>query len=308
MSFNELKDYLFQKHFHDSSDSELGVMSSHWKKFGDYKVMRNQDGTYKDVKASAFGDFRKDSFFNKLRFFFELESLNKLIPEDQLNKELLVCGRKIAKSQGRLLDFDCLKQIAALSNIIKVVNIKELKSFCIIGDGYGFLASVLKEFVPESKILNVNLGKTLFFDVYYTEMAHSNYSACLLSKDDTCLNDNFNFLEAENYQVLSNLNIDMFLNIASFQEMDNSIIDFYFKYIKESKAPNKFIYACNRVEKKLPDGEVTRIDNYAWDGGIKIIDSYCKWYDYYPTNKPPFKARFDGDFKEKLYKFGGNLL
>ena len=57
------------------------------------------------------------------------------------------------------------------------------------------------------------------------------------------------FLEAEHFELMQNLPISLFINIASMQEMDLPVINLYFKYMQTSKVGAHFYY-CNRVKKR----------------------------------------------------------
>jgi len=200
---------------------------------------------------------------------------------------------------GQLISFDHVKQALSVNTILQCV--PEFNCVCIIGDGYGFMGNILKAIKRDAQIISINLGRTLVFDVFYTRLAHANSKVRLVQTGQDYDNDlGFCFLEAEGYDLLSQLSIDLFINIASMQEMDNKVIEKYFQFIRESKASKKYLYCCNRVEKKLPDGTITRIDCYPWDNSIFVIDEPCPWYQKYPKPTPPFWRPFDGPIKHIL--------
>ena len=111
------------------------------------------------------------------------------------------------------------------------------------------------------------------------------------------------FIEAENYSLLENLEVDLFINIASMQEMNPEVIDKYFKYMRSSKKSPCYFYCCNRLEKELPDGSIIKFINYPWKNNDDVlIDELCPWYKKYPSLKPPFFRKYDGPIQHRLIK------
>jgi hypothetical protein len=102
----------------------------------------------------------------------------------------------------------------------------------------------------------------------------------------------FNFIEAEELSKLE-LNGDLFINIASMQEMNFDQINQYFEIIKNQELGTYF-YCCNRESKELPDGSVINFRDYPWESlEIELLE-YCRWHQEFPMNRPPFKGKFDG--------------
>lgn len=300
---DELLAYLFERHFISGSSGEDAVLSSHWKKYGGYSVKKSSSGDFTKAQARAFGDFRKDNLINRLRFYPELMSLKKNYKSVQLEDFYIENARNVAGVQQRLFDFDCIKQVASLTAVNNHVDLASLKSFCVIGDGYGFMSSLLHQLFPDSSVLTVNLGKTLFFDVFYSRVAHPKSNFTLIETvGQRKLPSGLSYLEAENFSLLSTLEIDIFINIASFQEMNLETVRSYLEYIKTSPMERKFLYSCNREEKALPCGEIVRESEYGWDGK-DIFKERCSWYDYMPLNRPPWKKCFDGLFVHRLCQF-----
>ena len=111
------------------------------------------------------------------------------------------------------------------------------------------------------------------------------------------------FIEAENYSLLENLEVDLFINIASMQEMNPKVIDNYFKYMRSSKKSPCYFYCCNRLEKELPDGTITKFINYPWeDSDYVLIDDLCPLYQKFISSKPPFFRDYDGPTQHRLIK------
>jgi hypothetical protein len=290
---SEIIHHLYKNYYNNSANSE--VTSSHWKNIGNHSVQEFNGQLV--LNGYGFGYFRGNTIWNKTYFFIELLLTKYLEIKFHADKILKKHARDICKLSDRLYDFDCLKQVLSLQTISRELNIRNMGTVCIIGDGYGFMGCLLKKAYPHLKIISVNLGKTLLFDVHYTASVFKNENFNFISFSRLELKDGFNFLDAENYSLLENFEADLFINIASMQEMDNSIIRQYFNYIRSSKANSKWFYCCNRVEKKLPDGEVTRIDDYPWGESSKVLEELCPWYQLFPYHRPPFWRSFDGPIK-----------
>jgi hypothetical protein len=174
---------------------------------------------------------------------------------------------------------------------------------CIIGDGYGFLGTLIKMKFPKAKIIFVNLGVILPFDVInFSRLFPKTKLFHLQSiKDfDSITNYSVVFLEGEQYELLNNLPISLFVNIASMQEMDMPVINKYFNIMVTSSVESYF-YCCNREEKILPDGNIIRFADYPWRGDV-LVDEPCPWYSKYPSSIPPFWRPFDGIHQHKLIK------
>jgi hypothetical protein len=62
-----------------------------------------------------------------------------------------------------------------------------------------------------------------------------------------------------------------------------------------------YFYCCNRLEKTLPDGTITRFRNYPWKDDDKIIvDELCPWHQYYYSASFPFYHQYDGPVQHRL--------
>ena len=74
---------------------------------------------------------------------------------------------------------------------------------------------------------------------------------------------------ASDHQLLQKCPIDVFINIASMQEMDPPVVKAYFDDMRAVAVNRQLLfYCCNRQEKQLPDGTVSRFADYPWRLGI----------------------------------------
>ena len=124
----------------------------------------------------------------------------------------------------------------------------------------------VKSLIPDAKIIFVNLGRNLLIDVVrFSSIFTDNEVLHLFREEDKedISNHSIVFLEAENYELMRDLPISLFINIASMHEMDLSVINNYFDAMRTSTVESYF-YCVNREEKTLPDGSVIRFNDYPW--------------------------------------------
>jgi len=239
--------------------------------------------------------------------------LSSLLKKYNCPKNLENAAKQIALKSGHELSFDSIKQILSLNSILdKLGNGRSLtkqgiNTVCVIGDGYAFFSKLLKFIEPDIKVISVNLGRTLFFDVLYSKSCLPDENPILLRNPDDIDSDaskhGLTFIEAEKYNLLKNQNVDLFINIASMQEMNPDVIASYFEYMRSSKQSPCYFYCCNRLKKELPDGQTFEFMNYPWSENDTILmDEICPWYDKFPSLRPPFWHSFDGLTQHRLVK------
>ena len=257
------------------------------------------------TKGVGFGTFSGGAIYPYLKSILPGILSKSLFSKYDTDQNIIDAGIDVINDQGRILDFDCVKQILSLDLLVKKKAIKDGDTVVVIGDGYGFTGSLIKSLFKGVKIIFVNLGRVLFFDCFYTEKVLPSEKAVIVSEKEELNNvpeSGLAFLEAEKYEYLNGYSADLFINIASMQEMDPAIVNRYFSLMRSgSKTP--FFYCCNRVEKQLPDGTNVKFNEYPWNEQDEIlIDEQCPWYQKYPSNRPPFWKPFDGPIQHKLVK------
>lgn len=103
--------------------------------------------------------------------------------------------------------------------------------------------------------------------------------------------------------ILTDVGINLFVNIASFQEMNRSLIAEYFRIISSNKS---FLYSCNRISKQLYGGEINDFFEYPWGESRILLDEECKWHRaFYSIRTMTLykKHFFDGVIQHRLVKF-----
>lgn len=237
---------------------------------------------------SGFGTIRDNTIKNKFKYSIELALAKGLFDTYQCRFDLIHTGKMIAVRHNRLFDFDCVKQVLALDKILKNIPTK-IRSVCIIGDGYGYLMSLVRAVFPDVFIVCINLKEILDIDEQYYRMINPNDSKVV-------------FTDAKDYARIKDYHINLFINIVGMQEMNPPVIAKYFEYMRASKATNKYFYCCSRREKVLPDGTVTKFSDYPWENSEILLDELCPWYQEYPQSYPPFWKPFDGSIQHRLVK------
>ncbi|MCP4652320.1 MAG: putative sugar O-methyltransferase [Candidatus Omnitrophica bacterium] len=303
-----------QLKFNDEAISRLAVLannleegrSSHWQFY--LKDFSFNDGNFSGMKG--FGGNRKYNF--SINFVHHLmQKPYYRWGQKNLIQEICKSGKAIAKKQGRCFDLDQLRQALTLAFLMEKISLNELSgNICIIGDGFANLTNMLLSCLPSNKITKiicVNLTPVLAVDIACILKANKGVSLALVENADQmqlALRDkkvSVIALQADNCELLSGSPIGLAANIASFQEMNPEIIDQYFRILRASKIINPYIYCCNRVEKMLPDGTVTRFFDYPWRSDDEIIvDELCPWQQKYYKCMPPAYYLYDGPAQHRL--------
>lgn len=121
------------------------------------------------------------------------------------------------------------------------------------------------------------------------------------------------FFVAPQHAELIPENIDCAVNVASMGEMSKSSISSYFRFLRSRSSSGSRFYCVNRLQKELPDGEITRFYDYPWGKDDDIfIDGPCPYFTHYleSTTAPngprllgvrvPFINYFDGALAHRL--------
>lgn len=290
--------------------------SSHWNKFhSDFEFTGN---SFKGLKGFG-GSSKPHSGLKYLMSQFLQEKFRRM---GKLNKSFLVIEKNfqdILKRQGRAFDLDVLRQIITVSYLKHHLPNKLLPSstIVVIGDGFGTMASLLLANNFAKTVILVNLNKTLLVDLWYLKifLGDEKFQKSVLLINEPCDIASLESkggpeeirviaIQASNHEILKDCPIDLAINIASMQEMDPKYIRNYFDdlYAVAAKRDLDF-YCCNREEKTLPDGTVTRFKDYPWNSHDNIqIDELCPWHQEYYYYIPPFYRPYDGPHRHQLRK------
>lgn len=278
-------------HYYSNEIDRTGqdrFVSSHWRsKSSKFVVEEDSNGYIKKIYGDGFGEMKSNNILKKLLVylghFSYLIRLDDKLEIIRLSKIAL----KICKKMGFYFSFDVFKQVCSLALINRNYVTKQKRlNFLIIGDGYGFLSSLIKAVYPNSTIILIDIGKTLLFQSFYCQLAHpSGIHRSIFDEDMFDVNNissmDFIYCPTEHIQKLEKIKYDVAINIASMQEMNYETIRQYFSMMRSSMNENNLFYCCNRELKKLIGGEVIEFDKFPWKKDDKfLVDEYCPWYKY----------------------------
>ena len=234
---------------------------------------------------------------------------------DRLSMEVATC-------EERASDLDVLRQALTLSYLHeRVPNLLTPKTIsCVIGDGFATMTTLLLESSSAGQVIMINLTKTLLVDLWYlklwmgTEVFESSVD---LVTDEASLSKALAkpltneaggrviAIQASNHELLRNCPVDLALNIASMQEMNPPVTAAYFDDLRVIASRRDLtFYCCNRVEKTLPDGTVSKFNEYPWQASDRVlVDELCPWHQKYYTIRPPFYRPYDAPHRHRLVTF-----
>jgi hypothetical protein len=284
----KILDYLHHQYFQKIKPSDH--TSAHWEEFGLFQKLEKLDDSY-SLSGVGFGEYKKNSFLNFListpsRFYLEFLM-------SKLDSSYRTALNTLARLTNRILCYDMVRMALTIQLIDEKLGDLTGKKLVIIGDGYGTFGCLLKILYPCNRIIFINLGRTLAFDVFFTSRAYPKATHALLGDRGDPESDDFTYIEAE--KVFKNFpKGNLFINIASMQEMNPSVISTYLSLMR-SQENEAFFYCANRVEKVLPDGTITRFKDYGWHAkDLTLLSELCPWHQRAPMNRPPFFRKFDG--------------
>jgi len=283
--------------YYEIFSEHSAVTSSFWSEVGRQRILK-ENNEY-SIDGFGFGSYQPKNLINQVKSLPKRVLLSYLLRKHHCPKYLVSAGREIVAKSGFVFHFDSVKQILSLSTILKTLGKGDnltrqgIRSVCVIGDGYAFFSNLIRHIDPDIRVISVNLGRTLFFDVLFSERCYPEMHPILLTAEESkkvqLASSQLAFVEAEKFSLLENLDIDLFINIASMQEINPEVVEKYFKYMRSSQKSPCYFYCCNRLRKELPDGTLTEFMKYPWKNSDDVLlDKLCPWYQKYPLSRPPF--------------------
>ena len=284
---------------HYSNNAENQIASSYWVKHLEGYDSEDPLNRVRDGKTN-FAGLASYSKVPIPRILFEF--IVRVVKPRGLKLDsrspVLKAARKMVKVQKRHFDFDVMKHVFVFEILQKFINPESL-NVCVIGDGLGnFVVPALQLQKEFNKVISINLPEVLLADLSMIEDFGFSESKVRVVGNRTELQSamadpeiRLLLISAQYLELLSDVQIDIFVNIASMQEMNLDVIDKYFSIIKSARA---YFYCLNRAEKKLPDGTVTRFEDYPWgERSVYLLrPETCPFYEYALKFSPPFKTKF----------------
>ena len=267
--------------------------SSHWKKY------LNSNANYKNpFEPLGFGGYSKKTLFKSfIHYIFSILIFGNNIFKSETYKSYKIVFDK----SKRQINVDTIRHIFTF-DLLKSIN--PPSSVCVIGDGKcHFIIGNLLTF-PNSRIFSINLSETLIHDYLILKemkILDDTEIQVIENEHDAILeNKKLILIPSHLKDFLLNKDINLFVNIASFQEMTIDEIENYFRIIKSN---NSLFYCCNREYKKLLGGEELYFDNYPWGNNKKEFNEDCPWHQKTYQKKYPFIRKYDGNTKHCLIDF-----
>lgn len=214
----------------------------------------------------------------------------------------------IAESQGRAYDVDLMRHTLTMSLINDRLDMdQDVSLVAVIGDGFANMSSVLISSVPHSRVILVNLTKTLLLDVAFLRKAFPDENIALAQnademKEALASNDvRIIAVRADDMQILTHAPVTLGINIKSMMEMDPPITAAYFDVLRKGPANQTAFYCCNRDKKEWADGTLISFSEYPWHAEDTIlVDGPCPWDQYGYHGQFPFYYKRKGFNRHRL--------
>ncbi len=173
---------------------------------------------------------------------------------------------------GRRLSFDYLRALYHLHTIAPFMPPEVLSGArrlvaLEIGPGTGLLALALRQLIPNTTIVLVDLPEILPFSSVLLSLAFPQARSLMLGENGGGLADleqyDFLFLTPAAAQDLPRQSIDLAANTDSMQEMEVQTIRGYFDLLRRVLRDPRLFYSSNRMEKWIGE-RVTRLADYPY--------------------------------------------
>jgi len=297
-TYNSLKKLVVQ--FYNSNEEFSEVTSSHWQKYGEYQHAEFKADEQLLLKGLGFGDYENR---DNLTFFNYLINTPMTIASKialfGVKKDLRILIKNLAVDSKRLLNPDFIRLAFVSQRLSEHIKKHTIKKAMIIGDGFGTLGSILSKVHPDLTLIQVNLGRTLIFDLAFSSIAVPNRPHLLVRKLSEAKDGVINFLPAEDLSN-SDQQIELFIAVESFQEMDIQTVQNYFNLMR-LQSGSVFVYLVSRLTKILPDGTKVKLEEYGWSESDEILFKRLSWFvNWGVRRRPPFIFQMDGKTEERL--------
>lgn len=288
-------------------------LSSHWsERHSDFSC---EAGVFTGIRG--FGNLTPRTWRHRIAHRVMQVRLRRTMVHFEAFPHLMKRGSEVASKQNRTLDLDLLRQVASLSVIEQYSKPTSDPTVLVIGDGFGAFSSLVLQHRPKSRIVLVNLDKTLLVDLVFIKMvlgnqfdavtrlvsSHAEIDEALAAPGVRLL-----ALRARSASLVEHVPADWAVNIVSMGEMLLSDINAYFGAIRRIAARRELLfYNCNRIAKEHPDGSVIRFADYPWESSdMFLFDELCPWHQEYYTLRPPRYLPYDGPIRHALVRIASS--
>ncbi|TSA04189.1 MAG: putative sugar O-methyltransferase [Nitrospiraceae bacterium] len=275
-------------------------MSSHWRVYSQgAQVEIDEEGHLLNLRGEGFGGYQDERMLKRLAdyvccaiHFLRAEEKQEIV---RLTKIAFALIKRIPFGH-HYLSYDLFRQVVALATINRHFRPRGDEKFniLVIGDGFGFLAALIKSVYPSASVLLADIGRTLFFQCLYLQVLHPQCSHVVMGSDGgnrPGLPDvDFLYCQTEHLETIEDCRLHLVINVCSMQEMTTTAIARHFRYIRKHAEAGAMFYCCNRESKVLPGGEKVEFEAYPWlPTDRHLIDGYPLVYRFW------FSSRVNGN-------------
>lgn len=205
----------------------------------------------------------------------------------------------IAKRQGRVYDKDLLRHALTLAFLHRHLELEsETDPIAVIGDEFANMTCLLLACLPKCRVVLVNLTKSLLIDLAYAYKTFPDAGIALVrdqgEMDEALARRDIRVIAvgADQARLMAGAPVSLAINILSMMEIDPPVTAAYFDFLRRCPRASTVFYCCNRIEKRLPDGTVTRFFDYPWDPADEILaEGSSPWDAFGYHGRPPFYYR-----------------
>lgn len=303
---------LFHRFYSDGHAIADKSASSHWTDYAkNFSVLSVENGF--ELAGYGFGGSGNRSLFARISAWVgnALHLIQLATPN--LRQDVRDAKHVVAR-MGLEFSQDAFRQVCTLNLLASRLSAGVPPDrILVIGDGHGILSALLHSRYPTAQIFLADLGSVLLFQAYHLHKAYPDASQ-VLTDDNVNEWGEFNFCPADRLETLPMESFSLAINVASMQEMDPVVTASYFNLLRAHRT--RFFYCCNRAEKRLVGGEITRFMDYPWkQSDVNLIDELCPWHQWFLGRGAtpnvtvwgipiPFLHRYDGPHWHRFTRLG----
>lgn len=272
--------------FYSNENAVMGTLASaHWQECARHFEVRSTGEDRFELAGYGFGSSGSGNLLTRMfAWVGNMLHLSHLglagLRQDVRDAKVVVQRMGLSFSQ------DAFRQVCTLNLLVRQMQAQATQApdrILIIGDGHGILSALLHARYPNARIFLVDLGPVLFFQAYHLQKAFPDILQALTDENRYGHGGSgavFNFCPADRLDTLPQGKFDLAINVASMQEMDSAVTARYFALLREHNT--RLFYCCNRLEKSLVGGEITRYMAYPWEPDDEhLVDESCPWHQWF---------------------------
>lgn len=296
---------LYKRFFSNGAAVVDGAASSHWQKCARHFEVRPTGKNHFDLAGYGFGASDSGSLPARLLAWVGNTLHMACLDMPGLRRDMRE-AKVVVQRMGLVFSQDAFRQVCTLNLLVgHMETTQTLRRILIIGDGHGILSAIFHIHYPEAQIFLADLGSVLFFQSYYLHKAFPEVRQTITDEDiDGLENAVFNFCPADCLDTLSPGALDLAVNVASMQEMTPAVTARYFTLMRQRGT--RLFYCCNRLEKNLGGGEITRFMDYPWlPADMHQVDGPCPWHQWFLGRGSSPHVRFWGFPVPLMHRYDG---